>query len=94
MKAKTRNIHYNDCVCFLLMEYECVKSVRKLLKHPIYITICIIPFSEQFIGVIRCNHLTDENRVDLQMFMANYYIVSWKTGMTKFFYLQKLIQNP
>lgn len=48
--------------------------------------IYIIPFSEQFIGVIKCNHLTDKS-VELQKFMANYYIVSQKTGMTKFCYI-------
>jgi len=69
-----------------------VKSARELVKHPIYITIYIIPFSGKHINAIRCNHLTAANSIQLQIFMTDYYIVSQKISMTKFFcYLQKLI---
>lgn len=62
-----------------------MKSVRKLVKHPIYITIYVIPFSEKYVNAIRCNDLTNANSTGLQMFMADYDVVCQKTGMTKFF---------
>lgn len=60
-----------------------MKSARKLVKQPIYITIYIIPFSDKYVSAIRCNYLTDENSIDLQMFMADYYIVSQKNRSDK-----------
>lgn len=62
-----------------------VWRVQENLWSTLFTLPYIIQFSEKYVNAIRCNHSTDAKSMELQMFMADYYIVSQKIGMKKIF---------